>query len=393
MAKSRTQPGQADSSAAPAAPAGESTDLNRMLLEGLSDGPDDSQDDVSSPESNLGAGVESPVVDSGSNVDAGGDGGEQAPVSIISVLSENGFEGIDEASAPARLGEFLTEQRERQQRIDHELAQLRSQNEYLRNQYLAQAQAQTAPQATPQPGATQQPTADAKWWNPPQVDQKLVQKYYDQESQGWKPGTPPEIIVQGEAWQAYMQDWQTKILYSPEDALRPIIEAYVRPLLESQIEERVSRQQQEASQQQFVQQFVQENPWIYRTDPMTGQIRYGDYSPDGLRLQQIATELYEDGLSEQAAWRHAKRLFEGEQAAKKLSTIGASTNGNPAQQAAQKRQEFLNRSNGATGIPDRGGSLPLRTAPVDKQVPQDRALSPGEQLLRQMQLDAAESIA
>lgn len=281
-------------------------------------------------------------VQSGGDAQEGQDGQEQA-LSLRDLLAQDGFQfqdGDDDAVAQQRLIEAYRQEQQ-------ELAQLKQQLELQRLQQLyAQQQSQTA--------QTTQPTQDTQtqsWWNPPQVDEAQLRPYIAYDAEGnmqFKPETPPQLKQAYEARQAYFQDFARQFVQNPEAALAPMFEQQQR-IIDQRVQQAIQSIQQQQQQASAMDQFVEQNPWIYQLDPKTNQPRRaqdGSYllTDGGARLDSILNDLIEQGVPQTTALEAALGLYRvryGDESSNRKESIAAT--------------RLAHLKNAATGNANRGG--------------------------------------
>lgn len=235
------------------------------------------------------------------------------------------------------------------------------------------------------PPATQ--AQDASWWNPPAVNTDLVRKFRTKDvatgAETWKPGTPPEVVAQYEAYEAYHEQWVEKLARNPVEAFKPveerILERAKREAL-AEFEAKYGKVQQEQQTTQFVEQIRKENEsWLYQKDPITNRPRTnpdGSYlmTPEGIEAQQLLSRYVERGFTAQEAWSEVQMHREYKQ-------LKAGQSALTGQQAAQqKKDEFL--LNAARATPGAGGTLTAASHPGAGS--QNPNLSLREKLKQQM---------
>lgn len=283
---------------------------------------------------------------------------ETQPVAEVSPrlqkLKDLGFEGVTEQDA---------------------LDRVISAYELQKNQLAVSVQ-----QALEEARATAQPTTaetDQGWWNPPKVDTALAAQF--RQGDGWKPGTPPELIRQVAELEAYRNNFATRLLSDPTNALKPLFEEQFKQLFQQHFGE-VTAQQQLT---QFQQQAFTANPWLFEADPISGKPSKS-LSAEGKLIDQYMREAQERGADYEFAFEFALNKHNAAKAARQAT---ATTQAQTAQEINdQKKRDLLNRVSPAGRSPT--GSLPQ---PQETRTSQrNQRLSPGQ---RAMQIAKRDGIA
>ncbi|MGH7127570.1 MAG: hypothetical protein ACREIV_03310 [Planctomycetaceae bacterium] len=323
---------------------------------------------------------------------------ETQPSSFIERLAEFGFENVETPEdAQERLLESYRQLQEQIETARGEARQFRDLAEYG-NEYLKLArdpELRDVLERRRQPQSAQTPPKPEAWWNPPAFDVQSAQRYREirvdpssgERAAGWKDGTPAEMKLAAEQYQAYVEDWVDRLSTRPQEVLPQIIEREFERLFEAKYGAKV-REQQTA---QFLTQFEQDNAyWLYAKDPRTNgpatDARGAPVlSPAGQKVLSYVNYAESDlGIADaRAQWEYATAMHELETLKARNGLGGASAAARETRE--QKRAEHLAR--GAGSIPDRSGSLP--TADDTPGRPQNGHTSPGQRLIAQLQADGA----
>lgn len=228
-------------------------------------------------------------------------------------VAELGFKDVaSDEEAQQRLLEAFTQKSAVEQQYQQQMEMLRWQMQQLMAQQNQQVPAQQTPTQQARPG----------WWTPPQTNEQLRQQYIagkaDDGSVQWKPNTPPQLIQEYEAEQAYYADWAQKLVRNPQEALagfkQEILEDAKRQI-QAELSQQAARQQAES----FVEQQIRENEdLLYQKDPVTKQIRR-DFQGNamlteaGVRMESILAELESSGMTNEVArWKYAQQLYKAQ---------------------------------------------------------------------------------
>jgi hypothetical protein len=379
---------------------GASMDLDEVV----GDSDDDSPGDDGSGGDDSG---EQAPAETGGDDDSGA--AAEAPLSFLDQLAAEGFEGVaDEADAQARILESHRQLREQNEQLQRMQPYAREHIELYRDPafqaFMAQRQQPAGHRDLPQNGTAQpagqpqqpaQETPAESWWNPPKVDQRKVDLYREirEDENGnrkvyWADDTPLSLRSAVAEKEAYHAEWAAKLVNEPDEAFESFYkprrrkdfedEEYLK-LLDQRIDARFGRVQEQQTEQQFLDQLGEQNPWLWKTDPRTQQplinpvTHQAELSPQGQRAFELTAEAEAMGIkSPQDQWRYAERMLKVEQFE---ATQGQQTQGQQTQQRIQdQRQKHLRRGT-ANGLPSRGGSIPNGTSPGRR--PQNPNLSFG----------------
>lgn len=276
----------------------------------------------------------------------------------IDIYRDLGFTDVESAEdGQARLAEAYRQQQEQLQRLQYEQQQL-SQLAQYGNQYLQQQQQSQEPE----------PQQEDSWWSPPQVNVDLVQQYRVRDEHGnyqWRQDTPPELRLQAEAHERYIEQWADRLVREPQKVLPEIISKEFDRLFEERYSQRVSEERKLAR----IQQIQKENQgWMYEKDPRTNQpARNPDgtyrFSPAGEAAMHFASEAEQYGITDpDRQWAYVTRMLQAMSA---------------QQPRKDPRMEHLQRH--ASNPPDRSGSQETPEQPMKR--PQNPNQSPGETLV------------
>lgn len=291
--------------------------------------------------------AEPPAADPASETDST----PAAPPSLAERVKALGFADVsDDTEAIDRVLKAFEERNQRAVELERQLRQAEELEAY--RQQLAQ-QKPTEPESK-EPESTSQ-----TWWNPPQVDQAAIELYRSDDGNGWKPETPPQIRIQGEQYQKYVNEWANKLVRNPIEALKPFAEQIKQQLL-AEIDGHLEGRRQAETEAQFINRVQQENPWLWETDPVTKQPKVGldgrsVPSTEGSRMMGYLQRAEQIGIrGAQAQWEYAMQQRELEKIkAQQTQTQAQKT----AQEEAEKRkQELLARA--APNVQGRAGFTP-----------------------------------
>lgn len=195
-----------------------------------------------------------------------------------------------------------------------------------------------------QPTETAPHDAEQKpWWNPPQVDPMVVQKYLEvvDGKKQLKPDAPEHIRRAVQELDEYTGNWADDIVFRPDKALKPFkdeILSEVRRLVTQELEGR----EQQTKQQTVLQQLIsQHEDTIYVKDPLTGRANRNQMNPQVDALMAEAERDY--GITDLTA----QLKFALRHVGASGSTASAKVN------APDKKREFLNRT-----TPEKRGTFP-----------------------------------
>lgn len=317
--------------------------------------------------------------------------------SIISILQQRGFEGVDnEEAALERVGQFFDDQQRQQQAYQQQQQEMqrRLSEQMAMIELLREQRQQPAPPAQPQPGRAEPPKG---WLNlPPAPSQALLNEYLVQTDEGvdWKPNTPAALRMQAEERMVAARQFVAEFASDPQAALQPFAD-YMQQTIEHRVMEQVGQlldqRQQHVSAESFQDRFERENgELLYRRDPRSGQLRPGDWSDSGAEIMDLAQAFHAEGMGQEAAWQRAVEFYRLRNPAaqpQQQQQQPAAVAPTPAQAAEAAKASFLQRNNGAA-LPDRGGTRPSPNNPQPAP-PQDRAASPGQRVLERLQQGVA----
>lgn len=383
------------------------------LLEGLSGSAQSVPEEMESS-----AAVESPVdaaVDQGEVASAevadGGDvqasatspGDASAASRYLQRVKELGFENVSsEEEAIDRLIDSYQRTQQHFQQVQQAYQQAQPYVQYGQ-QYLQQLQNPAFQQFQNQ---SQQPAAEQQydpreWWNPPQYDPMMVDKYREivvdpatgARSLEWKSNTPAEVRASVEAHQAYREKWAEELVNNPQRALQPFKEEVLNDMRQ-ELQYMFGSTEQQREVNNFAQRIKEENAdWMFEQDPRTGRVALDPVSGQPIWSQQgqwaahYIEEAESIGISDPyKQWNyailnlqnlHAQQMqYAQPQAAPPAATV--------EQVAEQKKQELLTRGRsvpGTNSIPSRAGSVPPPDADMKRGRSQNKNSSAGQKIL------------
>lgn len=320
--------------------------------------------------------------EAGGSADPGGVVGAPPPSpSLREQLEAYGFSGVQsDAEAQQRLLEAWQVEQQQREALASDLQRYQQLaqygNTFLQLQQDREFQEWFNARRNPQ-RAQQQAPQQTKWWSPPDVNEQVARRYLTTDPETgqttWKPDTPLEVRQAYEQRQTYIEDWSRDLLYNPVKAAEKFWEGEFKTRVEQLLAEREQQYQQQAAQQRavsYAQQIQQQNQqWIYARDPVSGapmvDPRTGQYvpTPQGAAVLNNLSLLDRAIAGDPSArWEFALKATLGEMQASGQQAQQAS----PQQIAEQKKQEFLQRTNGAGHIAPRGGSLAPSPAPQNQ---------------------------
>lgn len=299
---------------------------------------------------------------------------------------DGGFTSIRDHVAGLGLQDLASQYRDDESFVNflvqqHRNAQQAAQLTPYAQRYLAHAQAfeQFLSQQAQQQQA-QQPQKKS-WWSPPEYNPSW-ERFVTRDDQGnfaLVPGSgaTPDIIPKVAAYQQYVRDFVTRFTNNPTEALTPLIQEVVQPLLEKHLQQQMGSYQESAS----VRDFLRGNTnWLYQLGPNNVPLRNHDgtmvLSENGQLFAQLVHEA-ETQLGLTTAQQ--QQLY----AARVLSAAGryGVPGGQTQQQAAasqndQLKQQFLHRPNPA-------GAIGLNS-PSAQPVANDAGMSLADKLRRNL---------
>ena len=334
---------------------------------------------------------DTPADDTPPTPEGGEPAGDEPPpepeFNFLDSMREAGFQDIEnETDAQQRMLQAYGELQQQFQQQQQQAAQMQPyaqqffqlQQDPAYQQFLAQQQGAAQPQ---------QPPADAKWWDPPPLDQAFIDKYYVVDpttgERGWKPDTPMEGRNQAEAHQSYLNNWQTELLTQPDKAFARLQGAQQQAVRDTiagifgipsdQLDNLKQRIDLDGSQN-FARGIIEQNrELIYARDPVSNEIDYSRLTPEGEYIFAGVRHAAEIGIQDvREQWNHA---ISGYELAVLRNQVGNQTQQQQIQQTnAQKKQAVVDQNR---NLPNRGGSLPRPEEPNPR--PQNEHVSPGEQ--------------
>ena len=193
-----------------------------------------------------------------------------------------------------------------------------------------------------------------KFWNPPEFNQGWS-RFVTRDENGnlaLVPGSgvAPDILPKVAAYDQYVRDFVHRFTHNPQDALTPLINEVVEPLLEKALGDRFGVFQERSVAKDFLSNNAQ---WLYQPSAQGGVMRDQDgrmvLSENGNIFANLVYEAEQMGLDTVAKQqRYASRVLS---AAGRYGVPG----GSQQQQAAlsvndQQKQAFLHRPNPAGAI-------------------------------------------
>lgn len=294
---------------------------------------------------------------------------------FTSAVKEIGFqvgEKDDAVTLQQRVIEALRQREAEQRRLATELEQQR--------RTAAMAQELLVQRSAPQQPAAQ-PQVQRRPYEPPPFDADLLPIYRQtvvdpatgQQVMKWKDGTPPEYIRSAEDYANHIQEWQDKLVTNPKEALAPLIE----DMLQERMSKFYQEQQQQVQAQSFQEQQIQQNAeWLFRRDPMTNQVVYGQLSDKGAEFDSLMREAAQYGVQDfRGQWNYAARIMGAKSPASPAAPVPAAAP--PAPTPADKRNEFRQKTARIPGAPA-GNS----TGTFGGESPQNPQLSFGQQVMQ-----------
>ena len=193
-----------------------------------------------------------------------------------------------------------------------------------------------------------------KFWNPPEFNQGWS-RFVTRDEQGnlaLVPGSgvSPDILPKVAAYDQYVRDFVHRFTHNPQEALTPLINEVVQPLLEQSLGDRLGVFQERAVARDFL---AGNSQWLYQSSPQGGAVRDQQgrmvLSENGGLFADLVYEAEQMGLDTVAKQqRYAARVLA---AAGRYGTPGGSQQQSPALSVNdQQKQAFLHRPNPAGAI-------------------------------------------
>lgn len=293
-----------------------------------------------------------------------------APETFLDQVKSLGFENIaSDEDARARLLESYRQQQERLSGIETRIREIEPLAKYGA-EYLETLRG--APPSHHQPQQPQaQPQAQRGWWNPPQVDQQIVQKYRRSAPDGgvaWSPDTPAHVRVDAEKHQQYIEDWTNRLIYKPDEALEaPVAAILERKLTELfggiPLTELPDRLDVNGERKQFDAFVAEHQDRLFVKNPVTSRLDYNALTPFGETVNRRLEQLHALPVADRLAL-----------------AIELAEKDHPAVTLPAKRQEVrreVARRAGAGAVPQ-AASGEGRTRPNPN-------LSPGQELVARLE--------
>lgn len=244
--------------------------------------------------------------------------------------------------------------------------------------YLQEMQQKAKEPAQPKQGET-------PYWSPPEYSESWL-NLVRRDEQGnlvALPGAPPDIVHKILAYDQYQREKMGEFTRHPFKFMDPHIESRAREIAEKVIEERLGKQRDQSTAQQFVAEHAN---WLYDLDPQTRQPRVhsifdpntGKYRSEPALSQwgkAFASYVQEEDSRQRARGYHdvdeqkniamAKVQRDYAVAQMKVSQMGgmAPSGLTPQQQA---NQAFLSANNPPAGVPATGAPVQPTTTPVTR---------------------------
>lgn len=321
-------------------------------------------------------------------------------------VKELGFENVSsEDEAIDRLIDSYQRTQQHFQQVQQAYQQAQPYVQYGQ-QYLQQLQNPAFQQFQNQ---SQQPAAEQQqdpreWWNPPQYDPMMVDKYREividpatgARSLEWKANTPAEVRASVEAHQAYRERWAEELVNNPQRALQPFKEEVLNDMRQ-ELQYMFGSTEQQREVNNFAQRIKEENAdWMFEQDPRTGRVALDPVSGQPVWSQQgqMAAHYIEEaesiGISDPyKQWNYAilnlQNLYAQQmQYAQPQTMQSAPPPATVEQVAEQKKQELLTRGRsvpGTNSIPSRAGSVPPPDADMKRGRSQNKNSSAGQKIL------------
>lgn len=202
-----------------------------------------------------------------------------------------------------------------------------------------------------QPGtqAGQPPQPESAWqWQAPEFDPAWY-NLFDANGQPL-PGVDPTVVAKVRAYAKWKQEQESNFWRDPRSVIRKAVEDDLKRLdpqsevFAKAVEEKVNAALQNWQARQEAERTLRDNEKRFyqtddsgrrRTDPRTGQYLL---TAQGQAFDQHFRELVQDGLPEQAAWKHAMRALDADVAAGKFGPPQSSQPGQPGQPGQQPGQ-------------------------------------------------------
>lgn len=318
---------------------------------------------------------------------------------LLDRLREAGFQDIeDEEQATERLYDAFIDR-------DRQLSELREQVEQLRplaalaSEMIRGQSAVPRSETSGQIESKQEPKSpDVPWGEIPSLDMQLVYRYRERDPETgawkWSQDTPADIRQKAEQYELAAEQWSNRLIYNPQEVFQKgttwaLVQAIenrdpsVIEALDKYIEQKVGRKLEQQTEEQFIEQIERENPWIYRTDPVTGKPVIDPYSGNPVPSDEGALVFHHiDRLRSQGV-RDPRLLWEYAVAAVGRSQNQSSGDSSSQTESREQRNaDFLRRH--AETTPDRSGSLDT------PEKSQNKNLRPGQKLLQEAQVSGVD---
>lgn len=373
MAKSRTQ---APEQEVPA------DDDREALLEGMTEEDDQVEESPAEEEQAEENTEETPDAQEPQSTEQTEPQSDDTP-DLLSALRELGVDVSDEQQAQQMVLQALQDTRGEQARLQQRLEEQEELAEYGRQFLRDQRQQREAEEQAKQ--AASQEQAPEAWWAPPQFDFSTLEKYRDvtigedgTPQIGWKKGTPREIVESAEAYQEYIDKWATDLVQRPHEVLPKIIEQEFDRLFS----ERIQQRDEAAELGSFASQVMEANSdWMYTQDSRGHRV----LTDEGERMAEILQWVSESGVSDPrrqwelavAQYDYQNRLLQQQHEQSQQQTEDT-----VKQRKKEHTQKSLNSSRNRTGT--------VPKPAVNEEEDQNIHLTPGQQLVQQLQADGME---
>ena len=335
-------------------------------------------------------------------------GTESVPVTppgFVDQLKELGFQDLaDDQQARDRVVAAYRQQQEEAASLRQEMDALR-QMAALGQQYVHHLEDPAYQNFVSQrqtPKAEPEPTSEHPWWNPPQFNVEVAQRYRIQKLDAnnqpfvdWRDNTPQEIKDQYVKHQNYVEDFADSLVRRPHEVLPQIIQHEAERIVARMIDERFGEQQHQTELERLTSEIKQQNSWMYQVDPRTNQPTE-QYSPWGEFALSKIKEAQDGGLNDpRMQWEYACNATavqymlqqQGQVPAVQQQAVQqpvAAPVAAAAKTPAERTVEYLKRqSRAASSQPGRNGSAQVPDPEQNGQRP-GRRRSPGHDFLEEL---------
>ncbi len=290
---------------------------------------------------------------------------EPARPSFMEQLSGLGFENLEsDADAQARVLEAYQQQQQSYEELQAQQDQLK--------QRISDAEYRASLSTVNQPEPAKE-AGDKQFWDPPPYDPSCEEYRQVDPATGkttWKDGTPVSVREGAEKVEAFRTKWANTIINRPHEVFPEMIAHYAKPLIEQEVERRIS----EDRSQRSLEQIQRDNEWMFQVDPVTG-LHTKQFSNEGQKVIDIGNRIKGIDFNDDANVLKAAMDFYQDNKTQQSSQAETATE--QARQTRQQKQRSHMRK--AVGSPGRGGSIPNEDDQDPR--PQNSNLSAGRQLL------------